>query len=365
MENILKSHKKVPSAVLAYFPSKKITIDLWESLRKAAVDFPPVVAKRLEWCIFYETIAKKDASYTSSYFNISRKTFHKWYGLFKHSHYKLNTLTDRSKAPIHKRTWQVSIFEEELICGIRKKHLRYGKKKIKRIAFRDYNVVISTWKIERVVRKHNLYPDPVKNKRMQVKRAKRRANPRVRVHSLPKPQSVGALWHIDSIVLYFDGIRRAIITGIDEVSKIAYGRMYLSNTSTYAKDFIQRLMYLTDGNIQVVHTDNGSEFDGYFDQAVRELNIPRVYSRPHTPKDNPVGERFNRTIQDDWLDGAIFDPGDLEEANKLMTDWLIEYNTYRPHEALDQLTPIEYVEATLKVLPMYPTHTAVAQTTAE
>jgi transketolase len=27
------------------------------------------------------------------------------------------------------------------------------------------------------------------------------------------------------------------------------------------------------------------------------LNISRVYARPHTPKDNPVDERFNRTIQ--------------------------------------------------------------------
>ncbi|NMB91241.1 transposase, partial [candidate division WWE3 bacterium] len=49
----------------------------------------------------------------------------------------------------------------------------------------------------------------------------------------------------------------------------------------------------------------------------------------------------------------------LSEANKLMTDWLVEYNTYRPHESLDQLTPIEYVESQFKVLPMYPTHTGV------
>lgn len=35
----------------------------------------------------------------------------------------------------------------------------------------------------------------------------------------------------------------------------------------------------------------------------------------------------------------------------------MEYNTYRPHEALDQNTPIEYVESTLKVLPMYSART--------
>jgi len=238
----------------------------------------------------------------------------------------------------------------------------YGKKKIKRLYIRHYKEEISTWKIERVIRKHKLYPDPIKNKRIQIKRARGKINPRIRVHNLPKPESIGALWHIDSIILYFDGIRRAVITGIDDVSKIAYAMMYPSNSSKHTKDFIQRLMYLTEGNISVIHTDNGSEFDGYFAEAVEELGIPRVYSRPHTPKDNPVNERFNRTIQYEWLEGAIFDPEDLEEANKLMTEWLIEYNTYRPDETLEQLTPMEYVEANLsnlKVLPMYPARTII------
>ena len=194
---------------------------------------------------------------------------------------------------------------------------------------------------------------------MQIKRAKRKTDPRIRVHSLPKPKSIGELWHIDSIILNFDNIRRAIITGIDDVSKVAYARMYKSNTSKYAKDFIQRLMYLTDGNIKVIHTDNGSEFDGYFAKAVKELGISRVYSRPHTPKDNPVNERFNKTIQEDWLDGAFFDPRDLKDANRQMTEWLVEYNTYRPHESLDQKTPLAYVESTLKVLPMCPARTRV------
>ena len=95
MENLIKTTKYVPPAVLAFFPSKhKIEIDLWTSLRNLAKDYPPLVQKRLEWVIFYETIAKKDATYTSSYFSISRKTFHKWKGLFKQSRFKLTSLMD-------------------------------------------------------------------------------------------------------------------------------------------------------------------------------------------------------------------------------------------------------------------------------
>ena len=35
----------------------------------------------------------------------------------------------------------------------------------------------------------------------------------------------------------------------------------------------------------------------------------------------------------------------LLEAQVLVEDWRIEYNTLRPHSALDYLTPIEYAKA--------------------
>lgn len=356
---------KPAHARTAFFPSHKIRIDKWSLLRKLALDFDFNVQLRLEWIIFYETVGNKDATYTSKYFNTSRKTFHKWYRRFTNSRNKINSLCDISKAPLNKRQWQVSKVEEERIVILRKAHMLYGKKKLKRLYWRFYKEVISTWKIERVIRKHKLYPDPVKNKLIQVKRARNKAKPRIRINTIQKIETIGTLWHIDSIILYFDNLRRAIITGIDEVSKIAYAKMYPSNNSKNTKDFIQRLLYLTEGNISVIHTDNGSEFDGYFAEAVEELNIPRVYSRPHTPKDNPVNERFNRTIQTDWLEGALFDPYNLKEANQLMTEWLIEYNTFRPHESLDQLTPLEYVEANLQVLPMYPARTWLAPISTE
>lgn len=361
---ILKpNHKYLPKQLVAYFPTwYEYKIDKWSLLRDLAKKYPPVVSTRLEWIIFYHTVGKKDASYTARYFNISRKTFHKWNRLFEESKDSLDSLRDRSRRPQRLRTWQVSVEEEDIVYTLRKRHMRYGKKKLKRLCLREYGLSISTWKIERVIRKHRLYIDPIKQRKIEVKRAKGKANPRIRVHSLPKPESIGALWHIDSIILNIAGVRRAIVTGIDELSKIAYARMYASNTSSNTKDFVNRLLYLTEGQVSVLHTDNGSEFDGQFAEVVKELNIARVYSRPHTPKDNPVNERFNRTIQEEWLDGSDIDVSDIKDTNKSLTQWLIEYNTYRPHESLDQLTPLEYVEANIKVLPMYPACTHYCKT---
>lgn len=47
---------------------------------------------------------------------------------------------------------------------------------------------------------------------------------------------------------------------------------------------------------------------------------------------------------------------EVDEANLDLTDWLIEYNNHRPHEALDYRTPLAYAYEE-KVLPMTPAST--------
>jgi transposase InsO family protein len=54
-------------------------------------------------------------------------------------------------------------------------------------------------------------------------------------------------------------------------------------------------------------------------------------------------ERFNPTLEYEWLNDGHF-TADCRRFNEALTDWLIEYNFHRPHEALAYLTPIEYIE---------------------
>ena len=94
-------------------------------------------------------------------------------------------------------------------------------------------------------------------------------------------------------------------------------------------------------------------------QACTELSLPQWYSRVRTPKDNAVLERFNRTIQEEFVEMAYAGIEDLKEFNDELTEWLVEYNSVRPHQALDYLTPLEYIDTYLntKVLPMSSSHT--------
>ncbi len=54
-------------------------------------------------------------------------------------------------------------------------------------------------------------------------------------------------------------------------------------------------------------------------------------------------ERFHETLEYEWLYDGHFNP-DCKVFNKELTEWLIEYNFVRPHQTLDYLTPIEYIE---------------------
>jgi len=182
-------------------------------------------------------------------------------------------------------------------------------------------------------------------KKRQKRKQRRKRKNKVRIHELDTSTfPAGSLWHTDTIILYWYGQYRAIFTAIEDKTKLGYAKVYPTHSSNNAADFLKRLMVLADCQIVVIHSDNGSEFAGEFKKACRQLSIEQVYSRVKQPKDNPDLERFNRTLQEEWLAFSEVGLDEIKEANTDLTEWLVEYNFNRPHQALDYLTPIEYAD---------------------
>lgn len=227
--------------------------------------------------------------------------------------------------------------------------------KLKKLYQEKHGESISSWKIQRVIEKHDLYFNPVKNEK---RNKKRRANqPKKRITELKKEMRTGFLIGLDTIVRYWMGTKRYILTAIDTHGKIAYARMYPSKHSKHAADFLKRLYYLLDQKIENITRDNGTEFAGEFDKAVEELKLGSYHSRPRTPTDNPFDERFNRTLDEEFIQmGNMTSNCDI--FNKNLTEWLIEYNFNRPHQSLGYENPIEFHQNHYQqVLPMYPSRT--------
>jgi len=165
------------------------------------------------------------------------------------------------------------------------------------------------------------------------------------------------LFQLDTIVIYWNNVKRYILTAVDHTTRLGYARMYKNKSSRSAADFLYRLRYPVVQPIENLQTDNGSEFAWEFERATTRLGIQRYFSRVKIPKDNPEIERFNETLEYEWLYNfnLSLDP---EELNLRLTEWLIECNFTRPHQSLACLAPVEYIEKELvkicsPVLPMW------------
>ncbi len=307
--------------------------------------------KRLAWMDHYRANGE-NASLTCRHFGISRQCFHKWRK--RYDPFRLASLEETSRRPHRTRQWEVSRTEEFRILRLRRAHIRYGKMKIAVLYRQQCGVPISSWKIQRVIEKHGLYFHPKKTEALRKKR--KRSESKRRITELRKEQRAGFLVALDTMVRYVAGAKRYILTGIDVHSKIAFARMYPTKHSKHAADFLRRINYLFDAKIENLQTDNGSEFEKEFRKAAAELRLPHWHSRLKTPTDNPFDERFNGTVDGEFLKlGNLI--SDCGAFNKRITEWLIEYNFKRPHQTLHYAVPVEYHYKTQKVSPMYPSST--------
>ena len=92
-----------------------------------------------------------------------------------------------------------------------------------------------------------------------------------------------------------------------------------------------------------IQTDNGSEFiSKEMDRWAYENKVIMDYSRPGKPTDNPFVESFNGSFRDECLNAHWF--LSLEDAVEKIEAWRQEYNHFRPHRSLNDLTPAEYIE---------------------
>jgi len=95
-----------------------------------------------------------------------------------------------------------------------------------------------------------------------------------------------------------------------------------------------------------IRVDNGPEFTcSLFAAWCSDKGITLHYIQPGRPMQNGFIERFNGTYRREILDAYVF--FELYEVRKLTEQWVDQYNHHRPHEALNNKTPMEWKEQTL------------------
>jgi putative transposase len=178
-------------------------------------------------------------------------------------------------------------------------------------------------------------------------RSKRPRRNKAAAHRMERPDNTG-LYECCSMDFVsdalFDGRKFRALTLVDNYSReclaIYAGQSLRGKDVVNVLEQIKRERKIVPRRIQ---TDNGSEFiSKEMDQWAYENKVTMDYSRPGKPTDNPFVESFNGSFRDECLNAHWF--LSLEDASEKIEAWRIEYNQYRPHSSLNDLTPVEFIE---------------------
>ena len=281
-------------------------------------------------------------------FPVKRRTLFNWQKLLKQGGGKLEALNSKSKAPKKKRTriWDNRIIEE--IKRLRWKHPNLRKEKLYpelKTYCGQYSLVCPIPRtIGRLISDLGglrLFPQQLSHfgKTIKVNRQK----------VTRKPKDFKALYPghcvaFDTVEKVVDGCRRYIITFEDIYTRFGFAWSTTSHASLAAEQFFNLCKQVFPFSFDFVLTDNGSEFKKHFDQALKDLHMIHYHTYPRTPKMNAHLERFNRTIQDEFVDYHMPLLKTPEEFNRELMTYLFWYNTTRVHCAFkNKLSPIQFM----------------------
>ena len=308
------------------------------------------IEKRLEVIEFCDEFGFKA---TGRAYGKCRSTIYLWKQKLRKSGGKLSALAPGDRTPIHKRHRVVHPFIERFVIEYRTEHPGVDKTTITpalRTACSLANVKpVSESTVGRIIhdlKERGKLPGSRRisiNGRSGKLLSRERKQPRKKMRRKGfYPSQPGELVEIDTVSIFVDGIKRYLLTAIDLPTRFAFAYIYKSSSSANARDFLDKLKRVAPFRITRVQTDNGHEFEKYFSQACHEQDLVHYFNYPRHPQSNGHLERFNRTVQEQfayWYTDLLDEP---EAFNRKLMDYLIWYNTEKPHRGIGKLPPLRY-----------------------
>ena len=95
--------------------------------------------------------------------------------------------------------------------------------------------------------------------------------------------------------------------------------------------------------IKAVQVNRGSEFQDTFERKCQRRGIKLLVLPSRSPKLNGHVERAQRTHTEEFYE-VTESSFEIQELNQALLEWEKVYNTIRPHQALEYLTPLEFLE---------------------
>jgi putative transposase len=218
----------------------------------------------------------------------------------------------------------------DLIIEIAFKHSSYGYRMITAL-LRRKGIMVNHKKVYRVYRSLGIGKPANKSKKRRY------------MHQFTPIKALypGHIWAVDFIHDSIEAGRQVrIFNTLDLFSRRAFEpEIDYSLPGDKIAAHINRL-FLRYGSPRIIRRDDGPEFRSKeFQSIMRRWRIREEVIPPGQPSDNGFIESFHGSMREEILDQEIFE--NLRQARQKILRWINEYNTQRPHSALEYKTPMD------------------------
>ena len=223
----------------------------------------------------------------------------------------------------------------ERLIALARERPRFGYRRL-HVLLRREGYEINHKRVHRLYRREDL---------MVRRKARKRIAAGKRV-PLPPPSRVNERWSLDFVSDQLaDGRVYRTLNVVDDFTREC--RAIEVDTSLTGARVARVLNELCaeHGKPKAVVMDNGPELTSKaLDAWAYRQGVELRFIQPGKPIQNAFVESFNGKFRDECLSEHWF--ASLGEARQVIEDWRIDYNQFRPHSSLDELTPEQFRERT-------------------
>lgn len=151
-------------------------------------------------------------------------------------------------------------------------------------------------------------------------------------------------WHVDVSYLNIAGTFYFLCSLLDGYSRfIVHWEIRETMKEGEVETIIQRARERHPGVTPRIISDNGPQFVAKdFKEFIRICGMTHVKTSPYYPQSNGKIERFHRTLKGDCIRTQT--PLSLDDARRLVANYIERYNTVRLHSAIGYIAPKDKLE---------------------
>lgn len=154
-----------------------------------------------------------------------------------------------------------------------------------------------------------------------------------------QPERAHQHWHLDIAYINVAGTFYFLCTVLDGFSRfIVHWELRLSMTEAEVEIILERSRERFPGVRPRAISDNGPQFIARdFKEYIRISGMTHVRTSPYYPQSNGKIERWHKSLKSEAIRPKV--PLSLDDATRIVGEYVVHYNTVRLHSAIGYITP--------------------------